>query len=446
MNITRSAGSITNHLCKGFLLVGLAVVLSGCGGGSEVSTPTHTPGITRISVATDGSQADSGSYRNAISGDGNVIAFRSTATNLSPFDNTGTSNIFMHNRSTGATSLVSVGISGPADGSSYDPSVDSTGRFIAFQSGAGNLVAGDTNGFSDIFVRDTSGDNTFVASTSLGGGQADDDSYNPAISGDGRYVAFESYADNLALPQRGSHSRDVFVRDTVAGITYRASVASDNSFSDGSASAPGISLNGKVVAFDSNSTNLVANDNNGFQDVFVRDLDSFVTERVSVAWDHAEGNDGSYRSSISEDGRYVAFRSQASNLVQNDNNGVTDIFVRDRLLGETEIVSVSTSGEIGNGESNQSSISADGRFVVFQSYSSNLVPDDTNGVADIFLRDRVSGTTRRINAIAGGAEADDWSGECRISADGTVVSFQSRAGNLVTGDTNGVDDVFTVLW
>jgi len=324
--------------------------------------------------------------------------------------------------------------------------VDSTGRFIAFQSAASNLVAGDTNGFSDIFVRDTASNNTFVASVSFGGGQADDDSYNPAISGEGRYVAFESYADNLALPQRGSHTRDIFVRDTVAGITYRASVASDNSFSDGSSGAPSISRNSKVVAFESDSTNLVANDNNGFSDVFVRDLDSFVTELVSVVWDNTEGNDGSYRPSVSGDGRYVAFRSNASNLVQNDNNGVTDIFVRDRLLGTTEIVSVSTSGEIGDGGSDHPSISADGRFVVFQSDSSNLVPDDTNGVPDIFLRDRVSGTTRRINAIAGGAEPDDWSGECRISADGTVVSFQSSAGNLVPGDTNGVDDVFAVLW
>jgi len=446
MNSTRTAGLRIGHLDKGFLLVGLAVVLSGCWGGSEGPPPAHTPGITRVSVATDGSQADSGSFRNAISGDGNVIAFRSTATNLSPFDNTGTSNIFLHNRSTGATSLVSAGINGPADGSSYDPSVDSTGRFIAFQSAASNLVAGDTNGFSDIFVRDTASNNTFVASVSFGGGQADDDSYNPAISGEGRYVAFESYADNLALPQRGSHTRDIFVRDTVAGITYRASVASDNSFSDGSSGAPSISRNSKVVAFESDSTNLVANDNNGFSDVFVRDLDSFVTELVSVAWDNTEGNDGSYRPSVSGDGRYVAFRSNASNLVQNDNNGVTDIFVRDRLLGTTEIVSVSTSGEIGDGGSDHPSISADGRFVVFQSDSSNLVPDDTNGVPDIFLRDRVSGTTRRINAIAGGAEPDDWSGECRISADGTVVSFQSSAGNLVPGDTNGVDDVFAVLW
>lgn len=441
----RNGGANVPSQRRIFLMLALSVVLS-CGSGGGNQPPGAAKGTTRVSVATDGSEANSDSFRNAISGDGNVVAFRSRASNLSPLDNTGISNIFLHNRSTGITSLVSVGMGTSADGNSFDPVTDDKGRFVAFQSDATNLVAGDTNGFPDIFVRDMNSGSTILASTSVGGGPAESDSYFPSLSGDGRFLAFVSFADNLTIPQRGSGAWDIFVRDLTAGTTERVSITWDNTFSNGVSGAPEISRDGTVVAFESEGENLVPGDNNAFSDVFVRDLIAHVTERVSIAYDNTQGNNGSYRPSISSDGQFVAFRSDADNLVPSDNNAVADIFVRDRILGTTELISVSPGGDFGNGPSNHPAMSADGRYVVFQSEASNLVTGDTNGMPDIFLRDRTLGTTRRISVSSSGMEADGISSECRISSNGAAISMESEATNLVPGDTNGASDVFVVLW
>jgi archaellum component FlaF (FlaF/FlaG flagellin family) len=203
-----------------------------------------------------------------------------------------------------------------------------------------------------------------------------------------------------------------------------------------------LSANGLYVAYESSATNLVPGDVNGLKDIFVRDLQSGTTELVSLATGGAQGNGFSDYPSISADGRYVAFESTASNLAPGDTNTLPDLFVRDRQNGTTELVSVDSGGVQGNNVSEGPAISADGRYVAFQSDATNLVPGDTNSVTDVFLRDRQAGTTERVSVDSGGVQGNHISYLASISGDGRYVGFGSYSSNLVSGDTNGFQDVF----
>jgi Tol biopolymer transport system component len=203
-----------------------------------------------------------------------------------------------------------------------------------------------------------------------------------------------------------------------------------------------ISADGRFVAFESHATTLIAGDTNGVRDVFVRDRKLHKTRRVSISTGGVQGDGDSFESSISADGRFLAFRSDATTLVSGDTNGVTDVFVRDRKLHKTHRVSISTGGVQGDGDSISSSISADGRFVAFGSEATTLVSGDTNGVTDVFVRDRKLHKTRRVSISTGGVQGDNDSISSSISTDGRFVAFESDATALVAGDTNGVADVF----
>ena len=227
-----------------------------------------------------------------------------------------------------------------------------------------------------------------------------------------------------------------------AHVVDRVSLSTGGVQGDFSSAMPTISADGRYVAFGSGAGNLVPGDTNGWDDVFVRDRQTGATERVSVSSTGTQANGISLVSVISADGRYVAFFSDADNLVTGDTNGTADVFVHDLQTGLTERVSVSSAGAQGNGESYGPAISADGRYVAFFSLSIDLVTGDTNDVADIFVHDRVSGVTERVTVDSSEAQANDFSWDCAISADGRHVAFQSSAGNLVAGDTNGSDDIF----
>ncbi len=294
----------------------------------------------------------------------------------------------MRDRQTGAIEVVSVSSDGAhGNGRSYEPSISADGRYVAFESDATNLVPGDTNGSNDIFVHDRQTGVTERVSVSSDGAQGNQYSYYPFISADGRYVAFESRATNL-VPGDTNISYDVFVHDRQTGVTERVSVSSGGTQGKNNSQHPAISADGRYVAFMSYASNLVPGDTNGTYDVFVRDQQTGVTERVSVSSDGTQGNSISYAPSISGDGRYVALSSYASNLVPGDTNGTSDIFVRHRQTGVTERVSVSSGGTQGNGDSRVPAISADGRYVAFESDASYLVPGDTNGAWGVFVRDR----------------------------------------------------------
>jgi Tol biopolymer transport system component len=397
---------------------------------------------TRVSVASDGAQGNSGSWCPSISADGRYVAFQSYASNLVPGDTNGVLDVFVHDRLTGQTTRVSVASDGTqGNGDSGCPSISADGRYVAFASLASNLVPGDTNGTWDVFVHDRLTGQTTRVSVASDGAQGNSGSWCPSISADGRYVAFQSYASNL-VPGDTNGVLDVFVHDRLTGQTTRVSVASDGAQGNGDSECPSISADGRYVAFQSYASNLVPGDTNLVRDIFVHDRLTGQTTRVSVASDGTQGNDHSRFPSISADGRYVAFASLASNLVPGDTNGKQDIFVHDRLTGQTTRVSVASGGAQGNGDSEFPSISADGRYVAFQSYASNLVPGDTNLVPDIFVHDRLTGQTTRVSVASDGTQGDSYSFGSSISADGRYVAFASYASNLVPGDANGDIDVF----
>jgi len=401
---------------------------------------------TRVSVASDGTQANAYSYRPSISADGRYVSFESGADNLVIGDTNGYQDIFAHDRVTGETSRVSVASDGTqANSSSRKSSISADGSIVAFYSNATNLVIGDTNGAGDIFVHDRVTGETSRVSVASDGTQANNYSDAPTISADGRFVAFESSADNLVIGDTNGYL-DIFFHDRVTGETSRVSVATDWTQGNNPSSRPSISGDGRFVQFESGASNLVIGDTNGATDVFVRDMATGETSRVSVATGGVQGNSSSwsYPSAISADGRNVVFTSYASNLVNNDTNGSWDVFVHDRVTGVTSRVSVATGGTQGSGTfvSVRSVISADGRYAVFPSYDSTLVSGDTNGTYDVFVHDRVTAVTSRVSVATDGTQANGGSDGPSVSADGRFVAFESGAANLVIEDTNNSWDIF----
>ncbi len=337
--------------------------------------------------------------------------------------------------------------SGGSEGNGSDcggANISADGRYVAFGSSATNLVPGDTNGVLDGFVHDRQTGQTARVSLSWDGSEGNDESYGPSISADGRYVAFGSLATNL-VPGDTNGALDVFVHDRQTGETARVSLSSGGTEGNGHCWDASISADGRYVAFHSLASNLVPDDTNGESDVFVHDQQTGETARVSLSSGGTQGNSSSGSPSISADGRYVAFVSLADNLVPGDNE-FWDTFVRDRQTGQTTRVGLSSGGKKGNRGSGNPSISADGRYVAFDSGSTNLVPGDTNGVVDVFVHDRQTGKTVRVSLSWDGSEGDDGSGNPRISADGRYVAFWSDATNLVPDDTNGFPDIFVQDW
>jgi Tol biopolymer transport system component len=272
------------------------------------------------------------------------------------------------------------------------------------------------------------------------GAQANNASSLPALSADGRYVAFMARATNL-VPGDTNGALDVFVRDRVAQVTRRVSVGRGGAQANNASSQPALSADGRYVAFTSKANNLVPGDTNGALDVFVRDRITHVTRRVSVGRRGAQAKHASFEPAISADGRYVAFISDAGNLVAGDTIGNRDVFVRDRIAHVTRRVSVGPGGAQANTDCRDPAISASGRYVTFWSAATNLVPGGTVG-HEVFVRDRVAHVTRQVSVGPGGVQGNGASLNPAISANGRYVAFSSEADNLVASDTNHVDDVF----
>ncbi|MEG4072144.1 calcium-binding protein [Microcoleus sp. Pol14C2] len=329
----------------------------------------------------------------------------------------------------------------PGNSYSLFPSISADGQFVAFESNATNLVPGDTNNQTDIFVRDLLTNTTTRVSVDSAGNPGNNKSGSPSISADGRFVAFLSNSTNL-VPGDTNNNDDIFVRHLLTNTTTRVSVDSAGNYGNRDSYNPSISADGRFVAFLSNSTNLVPGDTNDNDDIFVRDLSTNTTTRVSVDSAGNQANRYSFPPSISADGRFVAFSSDASNIVPGDTNNTGDIFVRDLLTNTTTRVSVDSAGNPGNSNSFSPSISADGRFVAFLSDATNLVPGDTNNQTDIFVRDLLTNTTTRAFVDSAGNQGNNFSNYPSISANGQKVAFSSLAANLVPGDTNNGPDVF----
>ena len=414
------------------------VALSGAG----AAPATHF--TTRVSLASDGGEGNQDSWTGAASANGRHVVFSSSAGNLVPGDTNSVGDVFVRDRQTNLTQRVSVASGGsPASVVSVGGAISADGRHVVFETLDNGMVPGDTNMEVDVFVHDRQTAQTQRVSVANGGGQTNGWSYSSSrsLSADGRHVAFSSSATNL-VPGDTNGAEDVFVHDRQSGQTRRVSVATGggegNYFSDSLA----LSADGRHVVFRSLADTLVPNDTNAWFDVFLHDRQTGQTERVSVASNGVQGQSSSEAPAVSADGRFVAFSSWANNLVAGDTNARRDVFVRDRMTGQTQRVSLGTGGTQANGSSDYPDLSADGRLVSFVSEASNLVPDDTNGADDAFVHDRQTGQTRRVSVATGGGQGNTISGFAAMSADGRQVVFQSLADNLVPGDTNAAWDVF----
>jgi len=411
--------------------------------------------LTLASVSPSGAAGDGDSwlyFPGAMSADGRYVTFASSADNLADVDEDSGQDVFVRDLSTGVTTLVSVdsfGVLGNAW--SGGPEISADGRFVAFASAADNLVVGDTNGFVDAFVHDRDPDGNGVfdegngvtrrVSVDSNGVQGDRESWPQALSADGRYVAYLSMADNL-VPGDTNAKSDLFVFDTVTGVTTRESVDSNGAQSDGICESCAMSADGQVVVFVSDADNLVPGDTNGQDDVFVHDRTTGSTTRVSVDSTGAEGNGRCAYAAVSADGQIVAFDSGSSNLTTDDTDFIQDIFVHDRATGATTLASVASSGAKANNSSRLPSISADGSIVAFVSHADNLVANDVNDTDDAFVHDRATGETTCMSVNCAGVNADRVCFVAVISADGSRVAFNSYALNLVATETHGFNNVF----
>ena len=380
-----------------------------------------------------------------ISMDGRYVVFESAADDLALGDTNGFKDIFLRDRLTGQTEIISrPSPMVQANGDSVAPSMSVGGHYIVYSSFATNLVPGDVEGEQDVFFYNRRTGRTIRVSA--GGSE---DSFNPTISENGRYIAFESLATNL-VPDDTNHAMDVFHYDVELDVMTRVSVDSaGNQANAGSGifgerpSYPSISDDGDRVVFTSLASNLVPNDVNGTWDVFLHDLRLRTTQLVSVDSLGIQGNDQSVQARISNDGKKVVFVSLSSNLVLEDTNDAFDVFVRDLVDEDTRRVSLSSVGTEGFGDSGLfATISAHGRTVAYATSAGNLAPGDTNRIEDIVVHDLLARSTSRVSLSSLGVEADLGSLHPVISADGRTVVFSSKATNLALDDRNGLADVF----
>jgi Tol biopolymer transport system component len=346
-----------------------------------------------------------------------------------------------HGASPSPTERVSVATGGvQAKGHSVLPAISKDGRYVAFYSDAANLVPGDTNRARDVFVHDRQTGETTRVSVANDGSQANGDSFAPAISGDGRYVAFSSSASNLvAGDQNGAN--DIFVRDRVANTTTRVSIGLGGAEPNAGSFTPAISTDGNVVAYESDATNLVPSDTNGVRDVFVYDRTAGTTTRVSVSSTGDESDAPSGQAALDADGGVVAFSSFADNLITLDENFTADVFVYVRATHATTRVSVYTGGFEADGNSFHPALSADGRLVAFDSDSFNLAWYDPDEGFDVYVYDRVADAIFNVSVDDAGNLGNDTSSWPAMSSDGRFVAYQTEATDIVPGDQNGVGDI-----
>ncbi len=402
---------------------------AGPGAGASPAEPVDGE-IQRVSVGPGGVEANEASGSASPSRDGRFVAFASRASNLVAGDTNGEVDVFVRDRVKNVTRRVSVGPRGAqANEKSELPVISANGRWVVFRSRASNLAARDSNHQWDIFARSLTANVTVLISVSRngrrGGNGLSGGGYS-SISADGRYVAFTSNASNLVAGVDGG----LFVRDRVAKVTRRV----PGGGIQGGGSGGSLSADGRYIAYPS-TRSLVPGDTNGATDVYVRDLVARVSRRISVGLGGAQANGEIFENldsnPISGDGRYVAFASNASNLVEGDTNGTWDGFLRDRVAKRTERVSVGTgSAQLAEGGSVEA-ISADGQLVTFWSGG------------DLFVRDRAADVTRLISFVGvDGAPPDHGVSFVTMSSNARHLGFSSYSTNLVAGDTNDQTDVF----
>jgi hypothetical protein len=409
---------------------------------ADVTTAVTFRDIDKASLSMAGTEANGASGNASISSDGRFIAFQSSASDLVTGDTNGASDIFVYDRVHNTTQRFSVGAGGTqSNGVSADPSIDQTGMFVAFDSTATNLVTGDMAGWQEVFV--TSGANTVRVSmgrNAQGVNNAEPDwpSFHPVITSTSSVnylVAYVSQAGNLVANDSRSDGK-IFLYNSATHTITKISNGIGGQV-NGASDFPSISANGGIIAFESVASNLVANDTN-VKDIFF--YNGSTLKRIDRAGIQPDG--ASSNASVSADGNFIAFQSTASNLVLDDTNGFSDIFVYDRPNNKIERVSLTSSGLQADNDSFAPSISSDGRFVTFSSRAQNLVPGSSSNATDVFVYDRTMHAMKLLSVNAGDIPGNSDSAAPKISADGNYVAFESNASNLVGKDPTNLLDVF----
>jgi Tol biopolymer transport system component len=421
----------------------LVAVLAGVASGANVKAPEL------ISAAPDGSAGNGPSLFPSVSADGRYVAFRSEATNIVADDTDTVRDIYVRDRQTGQVTLASrASGAGGAKGTrdSYNPRISANGRFVTFRSNSNNLSPADTDTTEDIYVRDLQANETILVSRASGadGAKGNAGSFSASISADGRRVAFGSEATNLS-PEDADAIPDIYVRDLQTNTTILISRASGaaGAKSAGTSGFPIISGNGDRVVFRSEAPNLALEDTDTIEDIFLRDIQTAETILVSRASGAgAKGNARSTFASITNDGSQVAFDSQSSNLHPEDPTPDADVFVRDISSGEVELISRASgpTGAKGVPGSSEPSISADGRYVAFQSAATNLDPDDVDGTLDVYLRDRETFMTEALSPAL--ENPYNRSFEAQMAPGGSLIAYQADIGTASSGSSVPPSDVW----
>jgi Tol biopolymer transport system component len=408
--------------------------------------------IIRASLSSSDEEGDMLSWKPEISDDGHYVVFLSQATNLVPGDTNDRPDVFVRDLQDGTTTRVSLDSSGNESvlgSSTVTTAVSANGRYVTFGSGGSDLVPDDTNNGIDAFLHDrVAGSTTRVSVDSAGNEGNHWSAYSdaPVVSDDGRYVVFTSRASNLVAGSVSPYD-DVFMHDTQTGATTLISVSTGGAAGDGYSNEPDMSADGRYVVFDSSSKTFDVDDVNIYSEIFLRDTVNGTTTRINLSVSGTYANSSSVSPSISADGRYIVYQSAADNLVANDTNNMWDIFLFDRQTSVTTRVSVTSAGTQGIGGraisgATSASISADGRYVSFAAGFTNLAPNSVYSVSHTYVHDTQTGATARVSTTRAGEPADTTSSSSALSGDGGLVVFQSTAANLVDDDTNTVTDVF----
>lgn len=410
-------------------------------------TGADAQSLSLVSTNASGAPANRSSIASATSKLPHYVAFDSNAFDIVANDFNSQPDIFLKNLQTQSTIRINVGPGGiEANGLARWPSMADDGSVVVFASNATNLLPLG-NAFYHIYAYTVATGQLRRVSVSSAGMAGNNNSDLPTISKTGRYVGFMSHATNL-VPGDTNGSWDAFVHDMVTGVTSRVSISSTGAEANGPSNYPYVTPNGRWAVFESVAPNLVPSDTNQASDVFVRDMLLNQTVRASV---DALGHEGSLaasmfegdRRNISDNGRYVVFSSDAPDLVPNDTNQTHDVFLKDLWTGSIARVNLTTTGQQafspGSNNMQRPMISSDGRFVVFSSIDSNLVPNDTNNVVDVFLRDTFLNTTTLISQSSQGVVGDYASSIPYITSDGRNILFRSRATNLTGAPVLGYD-------
>ena len=414
--------------------------------------------VDLVSIASDGTQGDAASGSvdmSCVSADGTAryAAFCSTASALAEGTTALRRHVYLRDRTGATTVLVSRSANGDeGDAASGEPSADSRavalssdGAKLAFHSHAANLTADDLNSSSDVFLYDVAAGTPSLVSESTAGAQGDGASWGPAIDADGSLVAFISEATNLVSDDTNGYA-DIFLRDLSGAVTSRVSVNAGGTEADGASWYPALNSDGSLVVFVSDATNLVDGDTNGAADVFLKNTAGGAVTRVSVSSTGTEANGASSLPAISADGSVIAFASDAGNLVENDNNGVRDVFTYEVATGKVTRVSVSSAGDESDGESGigEISLSSNGRYVAFVAEASNLIPGGSEKIAQVYVHDRQTSRTGLMSVTVGAHAGNAPSGAGVLSANGNRLVFTTEADNIAADDENNVADVVTV--